>query len=148
GRNVRGREQHAARKMEVRNGFLISGEVPTDDEGLDARAVDRPVRREDGIDGHHLYGVFKISPQKGVSGPVGRQNTAGAAAGEEELGIGGLAGSGTSPKEDPEFPRATPVGKRNGCFDLDAALIDEVQSEVINRHEGTSRIVRSPPTVS
>src|SRR4029077_16997490 len=60
-RNVGSCEEDAAGDMQVGHDALIGGEIPTEDEGLDDRAIDRAVGSEDGVDRHDFDGVFEIA---------------------------------------------------------------------------------------
>jgi len=110
-RHIGGGEQDATSKMEVRNDAAVRGEVPTDDEGLDAGAVYCAVRSEDSVNGHDLDGVFKVSPYDRIASEIGRQDAAGTTASKEELRVRGFASASAAAKERAEVPGAAAVDK-------------------------------------
>lgn len=124
-RHIGGREQDATSKMEIRNDPAIRGEVPSHDEGFDARAVYCAAWSEDSVNGHDLDGVFKVSPQKCVASQIGCKDAAGATTGKQELRVRGFASAGAAAKERAEVPSAAAVekgvrGLLSGCSLLGA----------------------------
>jgi len=110
-RHIGGREQDATSKMEIRNDAPIRGEVPSHDEGFDARAVYCAAWSEDSVNGHDLDGVFKVSPQECLASEIGCQDAAGATTGKEELRVRGFASAGAAAKERAKVPSAASVDK-------------------------------------
>ncbi len=131
-RHIGGREQDATSKMEIRKDAAIRGEVPSHDEGFDARAIYCAAWSEDGVNGHDLDGVFKVSPQECVASEIACQDAAGATTGKEELRVRGFASPGAAAKERAEVPSAAAVDKGvrglSGCRLLGADGCDERQA--------------------
>src|ERR1700746_1972147 len=69
GRNVRGGEEDAAGNVQVGDDGARLGEIPLQNDGLDASAVHRAVRREHGIYRHDLHSVLKVA----ANGRAGKQ---------------------------------------------------------------------------
>lgn len=113
-RHVGGGEENAAGDVEVGNDAMVGGEIPAEDEGFDAGAVDRTLGSEDGVDGHDFEGVFEIAADWSAAKEIGREDESGAATGKEELSVRGFAGAGAAAEECAEVPGALAVGEGVG----------------------------------
>src|SRR5262249_52737415 len=103
-RDVGGGEEDAARDMHVGDEALRPGEIPLHEKRLDARTIDRAVRREDGVDRHDLNRALEI-PANGRAGEkIGRKQKAGPPTRVEELRVGGLAGAGAAAEKRAQLP--------------------------------------------
>src|SRR5579863_9969184 len=113
-RDVGGGEEDAAGNVQVGDDRARLGEVPLQDDGLDAGAVHRAVGREHGINRHDLHRVFKVAANRRAGEQIGGKDQAAATSGKKKLCVGGFAGAGTAAEEKAEFPRAAAIGQRVG----------------------------------
>ena len=86
GRDVVGGENNAAGDESVGRDALMAGEIPFENDGLEAAAVNRAARLEESVDRHEVGSKFEIAAEEIVE-VLGRHNAADAGASDEELSV-------------------------------------------------------------